>query len=186
MITPQQITDLLTIAAYYDRRKTGETDVRAWLAIAQLERWDPAAAQRVILEHYRRGADRPRIEPPAVSDRIRELRNQAAVSFEAPRIPDDLADADYPAWYRARLAEHVDRLLTQWAATGTELPRSAPPPAITVRSMPELIAKAPAVLRKGMSAASRRIGRVPRAAAGEPERRAVARAEIAAANAQAS
>jgi hypothetical protein len=118
-----EIVDLLTLAAVYDQRTGGEADVRGWHAVAQLERWTAAAAQRVVIEHYSRGAERPRITPAAISDGIRVARRKAAASFVAPAVPDDVAGRDYPVWYRAQLAAHVDRMLDMWAQ-GEPIPES--------------------------------------------------------------
>lgn len=123
MMTRDEIIDLLSLAAAYDQRTGGEADVKAWLIAAHVQRWTAPAAQRVLVEHYSCGADRPRITVAAISDAIREIRRKAASSFIVPDSPDHLPACDYPGWYRAQLAAHVDRLLDLWA-NGRSIPEN--------------------------------------------------------------
>jgi hypothetical protein len=120
-----EIVDLLTLAAVYDQRTGGEADVRGWHAVAALERWTALAAQRVVVEHYSHGADRPRITPAAISDAIRAARHKAASSFVVPNTPDHITGRDYPVWYRSQLTAHVDKVMDAWAngETISEVPR---------------------------------------------------------------
>lgn len=121
-----EIIDLITLAAVYDQRTGGETDIRGWLAVAQTEHWTPAAAQRVIIEHYSRQADRPRITPAAITDGIRDARRKAAASFIAPDVPDHIAGREYPHWYRDQLAAHIDRAINNWTSHGEPIPETRP------------------------------------------------------------
>lgn len=155
MIKKSEITKLLGLAAAYDQRTVGEADVEAWSAAGEVGRWNFAAARRAIVEHYARDADRPRITPAAVSDRLRALRGAAADSFEAPVIPADLPGPQYPTWYRAQLAEHIDNQLERWATTGQEPDRSLPAP--RNQSLAELIASAPDHVRAELQAGADRI-----------------------------
>lgn len=151
-----QIIDLLALSAAYDQRTVGDLDVRAWALAAETEHWDPPVVQRVIVEHYARGADRPRITPAAISDRVRELRRRAALSFEAPRIPDP-APQDYPGWLRAQIARHVDTLLADWAHRGGDMPESAPAVAARIGTVNQLSNAAPPQLRTGIRSASAKL-----------------------------
>lgn len=179
MITWDDIVELLAFAAVFDQRKADDIDVKAWLAVAQAQRWTRASAQRVILEHYSAGTERPRIDPARITDRLRALRSAAAESFEAPRIPEGLAGADYPPWLRAQLAQHVDARLQQWADTGQEPSRALPPPAARIGSLRELVAAAPDHVKPELAAGVARVQqRRPRL---DPDRRAAAQAELAAA-----
>jgi hypothetical protein len=155
VIKKSEVTKLLGLAAAYDQRTVGEADVEAWSAAGEVGRWSFAAARRAIVEHYARDADRPRITPAAVSDRIRTLRGQAAESFEAPVIPPELNGADYPRWYRAQLAEHIDGQLDRWASTGQEPDRALP--AAGNQSLADLIAAAPEHVRGELAASAERI-----------------------------
>lgn len=175
-ITWDDVAEILAFAAVFDQRKADELDIKAWLGVAQAQRWTSAAAQRVIAEHYSSGADRDRIDPATITDRLRALRNRAAESFEAPRIPDGLPNHEYPAWMRRQLAEHVDSVLGQWADTGEEPPRSLPPAPTVVRTLPELVAAAPPAVRPKLAAGAQRMQR--RRVRLDPERRAAARAEL--------
>ena len=125
MITRDDMIDLLKLTAVYDQRTVGPEDVQGWLLVARHSRWTKLAAQRVIVEHYAQGAERPRVTPAQISDGIRKARKLAADSFDAPVIPDPPPE-DYPSWYRAQLADHVERKLVDWA-DGKALP-SAPAP----------------------------------------------------------
>lgn len=160
-ITWDDAAGLLAVAAVFDQRKGDELDVKAWLQVGQMQGWTFAAAERVILEHYSAGSDRPRIDPARITDRIKAIRSRAAESFEAPRIPDEISGAEYPAWFRAQLAAHVDRALAGWALSGEE-PRALPAAPAQTRSLPELIAAAPEHLRGEMTQAARKVGRPPR------------------------
>jgi hypothetical protein len=99
-----EVIDLLTLAASYDRRKVGESDVAAWgLAIGDLPFADTREA---VIAHYRESTDW--IMPAHVRQRVREVRAKrlkAAGDLEA-RIPEELADR--PIEYARRLKEIAD------------------------------------------------------------------------------
>lgn len=129
MITWNQMADLLKLCAVYDQRTVAEEEIKGWLLTAQVSRWTVPLATRVIVEHYSRDSDRPRIDPARISDAIRKVRARAAESFIAPRIPDGLEGMAYVHWYREQLNGHVDDLLARWA-DGAELPVGAKYPAL--------------------------------------------------------
>lgn len=181
-MTWNQTVDLLSLAAVFDQRTVGEEDVKGWLLVAEVERWTFPLARRVLVEHYRAGADRPRLTPAAVSDGIRAARRQASDSFRVPDMPDALPGSDYPTWYRARLAEHIDAQLEGWAA-GEELSRGIIEPG----GGPLAIEAAPAHLREQIARDIERIAAMPkperpRVMPGfdtrDPRRREDARAEL--------
>jgi hypothetical protein len=120
------VAELLALCAAYDNRIGDDLDIQAWLYVATDNDWDALTAIRVVREHYGHGDDRPRLNPAAVTDRIRKVRRQAAATFELPRIPDGISNADYPSWLRAQRDAHVDALVHQWAATGREPPAQLP------------------------------------------------------------
>ncbi len=157
MISRNDIVRLLALAARGDQRTVGEDDVDDWHTIAQMQRWTARAAARVILEHRASGADRSRITPAHITDRLRALRGKAAESFELPVVPDTVPAHAYPQWLREQLAAHIDGLLEQWAIAGTEPPRAIQPPPATIRTLPELVAAAPDHARAELSAGARRI-----------------------------
>lgn len=150
------LVDLVALAATYDQRKAGPLDVKAWFLVAEIERWDLAAVQRIIVEHYARTADR--LSPAAVSQRLRAIRRVAAETFEDPVLPDDFGGLTYPQWYRARRAEHVERCLRSWTATGQE-PRHGAIEANRIGSVAELIAAAPVAVHDAVADAARKIER---------------------------
>lgn len=148
------LVELVALAATYDQRKAGALDVKAWFLVAQVERWDVAAVQRVIVEHYAR--DPQRLTAAAVSLRLREIRRAAAATFEDPIIPDELPARDYPEWYRAQRDAHVARCVTAWAATGEE-PRHGAITANRVGTIGDLVAAAPESVRPAIEAGVRKI-----------------------------
>lgn len=157
MLTHNEAVRLLAFAAAYDQRTVGEFDIQAWQMASGPGRWTYEAAQRVIVEHYSAGADRPRITPAMVTDALRNVRGRAAESFEAPRIPEGLPNAEYPAWLRAQLAVHCDALLERWAATGEDPARALPPPPVVVSNLDELVTRAPIQHRRAIGAGLREI-----------------------------
>lgn len=179
-ITRNDVVRLLALAAAADQRTVGDEDITLWHGIARRERWTAATASAAIVEHYSARADRRRVDPATVTDRIRVIRGKAAESFELPRIPDGLPNRDYPAWLRRQLDAHVDAHLEQWATTGVEpVPAIAPPPA-KFRSVAELAAAAPQHARLELERGSRRTEqrRIPSANLDTERRRAAARAEL--------
>ena len=144
-MTYDQVAELLAFCAVHDKRKGDDLDVQAWLMAAEDYGWTPASALRVAREHYGIGADRPRLEAPAITDRIRAIRKKAADTFELPRIPDHVSDAEYPAWLRRQRDAHVAALVHGWAETGQEppvqLPAAPPPNQLGQRRIAELTAE---------------------------------------------
>lgn len=141
-----EVALLLTFAAAHDQRTIGDADIEAWHLTATDHDWTAAAAQRVAREHYGQGSNRPRLDAPTVTDRIRAIRKKAAETFELPRIPDSLPNADYPKWLRSQLTDHCDQIVQRWAVTGEEppaqLPPAPPPNRIGQRRLAELTAGA--------------------------------------------
>lgn len=127
MITWNEMAKLLKLCTVFDQRTVGAEDIKAWLVVAQLEGWDKQTVERVIIEHYSCGAERPRITPAQISDSLRRLRRQAATTFEDPVIPDGYTGAQYVRWYREQLREHIDQTLVRWAA-GEDIPLALPQP----------------------------------------------------------
>jgi hypothetical protein len=159
MISRNDVIRLLAMAAGGDQRTVGDDDADFWHAIALAEQWTFPAARRAVIEHYSRGANRPRITPAAITDRIRDLRRRAAESFELPRIPDDLPNHAYPAWLRTLQARHIDALLHHWATTGQEPPAHPQIAAATVRNVEELAAQAPQHAQRAITDGAARIDR---------------------------
>src|SRR6266545_2531980 len=93
-MTADEIIDLLTLITAYDQRTVGGDDVQAWLIIAGAEDWTLPLARRAVIEHYRRGGDRPRIKPGHITDTLTELRREISRDvFHTPLVPPrELAD----------------------------------------------------------------------------------------------
>ena len=139
-MTPNEIIDLLSVIATYDQRTVGQSDVEAWLDIAEDEHWTYPLARRAVREYHRRGAGKPRITPAAISDKLAELRTtirQRVVRTDVTP-PRELADdpAAEIAWKRAYVAEATAAALDQWAATG-QLPEPLPATAALEAVKPE-------------------------------------------------
>lgn len=121
-MTPDEIIDLLSVVATYDQRTVGQSDVEAWLDIAEDEHWTYPLARRAVREHHRRGADKPRITPAAITDAIEAARvaiRQKVVRTDVsppPELRDD--PAAEIAWKRVYVADAVAVALNHWAETG--------------------------------------------------------------------
>ncbi|MEO3860921.1 hypothetical protein [Acrocarpospora sp. B8E8] len=108
-MTRDQIIDILTCAAAYDRRTIGETDIAAWrLAIGDLPFAD---AQTAVVEHYTDSTDW--LMPAHIRTRVkrtRELRLAARpIPAPAPELTHD--QAAYQQQFNAivkRLADGMD------------------------------------------------------------------------------
>ncbi len=157
MITRNDAVRLLALCAADDQRTVGDEDIKLWHGVGRVEDWTVPAVQRVIVEHASRGADRPRLNPAAITDRIRAVRKRAAETFELPRLPEGLSNVEYPAWLRAQRDAHTAGLLHQWAESGQEppvqLPSGPKPNPLGQRRIAELTAGAfrdvPAASRAG-------------------------------------
>ena len=51
-MTREQVAHVLAVAAAYDRRQVGETDVRAWLEASVRGRWRYETAVEEVHEHF--------------------------------------------------------------------------------------------------------------------------------------
>lgn len=100
-MTRDEVIDLLSLMASYDRRTAGEVDIDAWgLAVGDLPFAD---ARDAVIGHYRESADW--IMPAHVRrrvDAVRAARLAAAGNLEE-LIPEDLADR--PIEYTQRLQQ---------------------------------------------------------------------------------
>jgi hypothetical protein len=128
-MTADEIIDLLTLITAYDQRTVGGDDVQAWLIIANAEDWTLPLARRAVIEHHRRGGDRPRIKPGHITDTLTELRREISRTvFHTPLVPPrELADDPRAeiAWRRDYARRTTDRALNAWAR-GEPLPALPP------------------------------------------------------------
>jgi hypothetical protein len=156
-MTYDEVAELLAFCAVHDLRMGDGLDVEAWLMAATDHGWTADASLRVARDHYGQGADRPRLEPRVITDRIRAIRKRAAETFEYPVIPDHISGAEYPAWLRAQRDAHTAALVHIWATDGPEppvrVPSGPPPSPLGQRRIAELTAGAfravPAAHRDG-------------------------------------
>lgn len=145
-LTQDDFQSIVDLVVAYTGREPDRTLVETWAAQASIGRWTYPEAARAIHLWASNREPRDFLEPADVTRTLRRLRRRAAETFELPRIPDGLANADYPTWHREQLAAHCDALMQRWAATGEDppahLPPSAPPNQIGQRRLAELTAGA--------------------------------------------
>jgi hypothetical protein len=137
-MTPDEVIDLLTLAAAYDRRTVGQADVQAWGALATKCGWNAAHAQRAVLEHFDR-SDRP-VMPAHINAIIAEITRSIRARFDfCITPPRELADDPRAeiAWRRQFTAEYIDRALDCWAA-GEPIPEPERPMEIEGGVSPEM------------------------------------------------
>lgn len=104
-MTPDEIINLLTAAAAFDRRKVGEADVRAWADAAGRGRWTYDEALEAVKAHY---ADSTAwLMPGHVTEAIRARRTQPAPAAALPAPDRPPAD---PVHVRAALADIAEKL----------------------------------------------------------------------------
>jgi hypothetical protein len=124
-MTPDETIDLLTMIATFDQRTVGEADVAAWHAIATETDWTWPLARRAVIEHHKRGGDRPRIKPGHITDAIDAARDLIRRQvFQRDLVPPKHLADDPRAeleWRRQHIADVVERGLAAWA-TGDQLP----------------------------------------------------------------
>lgn len=96
-MTPDQIVDLLTVAAAFDQRTVGEGDAMAWHSV--LGDLNFTDAKQAVLGHY---ADtRERVMPADIRSRVLAIRDRRLQDTEIPPPPVELLDN--PAAYSAAL-----------------------------------------------------------------------------------
>jgi len=121
-MTVREVGRVLAIAAVYDSREISDVDIEVWADHADSDGWSVTAVERVIREHYATGADRPRITPAHVNDRLRRVRQRALEIFDADRpvIADGETPGQHLARYRAERQTFANELVGLWASVGTD------------------------------------------------------------------
>jgi hypothetical protein len=118
-VTTDEVIDLLTLMASFDRRTVGKADVAAWrLVIGELSFAD---AEQAVLAHY--GDSREFAMPSDIRQRVKAIRAQRVRQATIPAPPPELADD--PAEYQRVLTENIRK-----AADGDALPAQPERPAI--------------------------------------------------------
>ena len=93
-MSPNDIIDLLTLAAAYDQRTVGQGDVTAWHAA--LFKLDPDEAQAAVIAHYQDSTQR--IMPADIYKRCRPQATRHLTTVPAPAVHDSPPDPD--RWHR--------------------------------------------------------------------------------------
>ena len=103
-----EIIDLLSVAAAYDRRTIGEADILAWSESARRAGWVTAKAVDAIHEHYAQTSKW--IMPGHVTERIRLASRQPAPADEVLALN---AAPPASAERRAELMAQIRKLADQ-------------------------------------------------------------------------
>lgn len=121
-MTVREVGRVLAIAAVYDSREISDIDIEVWADHAEQDGWSASAVERVIREHYAIGADRRRITPAHVNDRLRWVRQRALEIFDADRpvIADGETPGQHLARYRAEREMFANELVGLWASGGID------------------------------------------------------------------
>lgn len=102
-MTRDEVIDLLSLAAGYDRRKAGHTDIDAWhLAVGDLRLDD---ARLAVVGHYRETTDW--LMPAHVRQRVKAIRSARLQESPMEGTPPPDA-AGYAAWYAAERKRIAD------------------------------------------------------------------------------
>jgi hypothetical protein len=103
-MTSNEVIDLLTLMASYDRRTVGKADVTAWsLAVGDLSFAD---SQQAVVTHYRE--TREWIMPSDIRGRVKAIRGERLRCTPIPPPPPELRGK--PAEYRRYLRETARRI----------------------------------------------------------------------------
>lgn len=116
-MTRNEVIDLLTLIASFDRRTAGKTDVTAWQAAVGDLAWPDA--QAAVIEHFRESTDW--LMPAHIRQRVAAIR-QARLDAAGPiEIPEDLADhpAEAIAWKQRAMTAIADGTEPQKAIGGS-------------------------------------------------------------------
>lgn len=104
-MSPEQVIDLLSTVAAFDRRTVGKADVVAWHAVLDDIRYVDAEA--VVLEHFR--TSREWLMPATIRAAVRALRDRRLEGMDVIQPPADLTPwGGYLGWLRATRAAVAD------------------------------------------------------------------------------
>jgi hypothetical protein len=119
--------DVLSLAASFDQRTVGETDVVAWMAVATECGWTFSLACRAVLEHYKH--QRTRVMPADVNAILTEARRQAVAAIDTSDLRPPVELRDDPraevAWIQATHRQLVGQRLNTWAGDCSEFASTA-------------------------------------------------------------
>lgn len=107
-MTRDELVSLLSIAAAYDGRTLGESDVAAWGDAAERGRWTYAQSQDAVKAHYAEST--AWLMPGHVTERIRAERSEPPRSHALPQATPTAANREHTdrcvSWLEDRLAEN--------------------------------------------------------------------------------
>jgi hypothetical protein len=126
LVNRAEVKALLTLAALYDRRPVGDTDLAAWTPLMAEVPFDQAEA--AVRAHY--AETRFWLTPDDVLRRIREERNRRIDESDFVYVP---SDPDEPP------GVYLSRLRAQLTAVANGLPVPPQAQALRARPMKELI-----------------------------------------------
>lgn len=92
-----EVAALLALAAAYDQRTIGQSDVLAWHEL--LADTNAADAMAVVKNHY--ATQRQRLLPVDVIEGVKRIRNKRLDDNPMPQPPAELTEPEYRAWLRA-------------------------------------------------------------------------------------
>ena len=125
VMTEDEVIDLLTLAAAYDRRTVGDADVEAWSAVALTSNWAFTVARKALVEYFK--VNNKPIMPADINAIIGAQRKAIGARFtENVAPPKELRDdpAAEIAWRREFAEDYKRRALAAWAED-RELPALA-------------------------------------------------------------
>jgi len=115
-MTPEQVIDLLSLAARFDQRTVGDEDVRAWGLIANEQDWHPRAAARALVDHAT--VDPTPVRPAHITAILaavrKEIRSRFTEDVCPPRELTDDPQAEIE-WRRQRVATFVAAAFEAWS-----------------------------------------------------------------------
>lgn len=121
-----EIAVMLAMIAAFDQRTTGEVDIAAWQAVADVEHWAWPQVRRAVI-NFHRTKHSYRMQPADVVEELNTVRKAAArkllkTDLTPPRHMADDVRAEI-TWRRNIARQVVDEAMEFWAVTG-ELPDS--------------------------------------------------------------
>jgi len=156
-MTEDEVTDLLTYMASFDKRTLGDADIDAWAPIMQDLPFPDA--MEAVARHYGRDSTEFMM-PKHIRDGVKAIRAERIAKSVIPAPPAELCDN--PRAYQQALQE-----ATREAGDGRGLPATGQPPAIVgdgqrvQLGQPATLRQAIAGLRRELGPARRRVVELP-------------------------
>lgn len=111
------VARLLALIASIDQRTVGDADVEAWHLVASAARWQTAYASRAVID-FAQTAERERLMPGHITNRIRFVREHYAGTFRFSGYPPELGNDVHAqvAWEQQQRRAHIVTNMIAWAA----------------------------------------------------------------------